>query len=209
MTHDLVPLPAATPATSSPADAPDVAPATGDQPTEDGVAAFLAALAETGMVKEAITRTGVPRATLYRRRSSDAAFATQWAEALALGLDQLRDEGVRRALHGVERPVFHAGKLVGTVRHYSDALLMFLLRSHQPEVYREPRRGELSASQATEEELARAFEEGGSAALGEILARIDGRTRYIWQTGDPEVDAIKARELGLDPETLQPLKPLR
>ncbi|HEX2275207.1 MAG TPA: hypothetical protein VHG90_15170, partial [Acidimicrobiales bacterium] len=36
-------------------------------------------------------------------------------------------EARRRALHGVEEDVYHDGRVVGTRRVYSDALLMFLL----------------------------------------------------------------------------------
>ena len=38
---------------------------------------------------------------------------------------------------GVPKPVYYQGKLIGHVPHYSDALLMFLLRAHRPEIYRD------------------------------------------------------------------------
>src|SRR3546814_13265486 len=34
-------------------------------------------------------------------------------------------------------PHFHQGRVAGTVRKYSDSLLMFLLRAHRPDRYRE------------------------------------------------------------------------
>ncbi|CAN0486040.1 unnamed protein product [Discosporangium mesarthrocarpum] len=54
------------------------------------------------MVAEAARQAGVPRATLYRKKAGDSRFAARWAAALEAGLDQLRDEAVRRAYHGVE-----------------------------------------------------------------------------------------------------------
>jgi len=49
---------------------------------------------------------------------------------------------VRRARDGVEEPIFHQGKNVGTVRKYSDTLLIFLLKSHKPERYNPPQKQE-------------------------------------------------------------------
>jgi hypothetical protein len=52
---------------------------------------------------------------------------------------------------GVERPVYQGKDLVGTIREFSDSLLMFGLKAKRPEVYRERRdvqiKGELSLSQ--------------------------------------------------------------
>lgn len=49
----------------------------------------------------------------------------------------LEQEAYRRAVEGVEEPVYQGGELVGTVRRYSDKLLEFLLRGRRPQVYRE------------------------------------------------------------------------
>ena len=37
----------------------------------------------------------------------------------------------------VDKPVHYKGERVDTIREYSDALLMFLLRGHRPNIYRE------------------------------------------------------------------------
>lgn len=158
-------------------------PAGGNRLSRAGMDAFLVALAETGMVREAVRRSGVPRASLYRKRARDARFAAAWAAALDAGLDQLRDEAVRRALTGEERPVWWRGAAVGAVRQYSDALLMFLLRAHQPRIYREPKPADHAAAaradRAQQAALAEAFKAGGDAAIGELLGSIDGKTRGI------------------------------
>jgi hypothetical protein len=149
--------------------------------TARGIAGFLEALAETGMVVEAAARAGVPRASLYRKKAADADFAAAWAAALETGLDGLRDEAVRRARDGVEQTVWYRGEPVGTVRRYSDQLLMFLLRAHQPAVYRESR-GNACAEE--EEEV---------DEISEMLARIDGKTRSIHAEGD-EPDGVSPQE---------------
>lgn len=58
-------------------------------------------------------------------------------EALDVGAGALEDEAVRRAYVGVEEPLFYQGKQCGTVRKYSDTLLIFLLKGAKPAKYRE------------------------------------------------------------------------
>ena len=65
-----------------------------------------------------------------RRRSED--FAAQWDDALEEGTDLLDAEARRRAVTGIDKPVFYKGKVVGSITTYSDRLLMFLLRAHDP-----------------------------------------------------------------------------
>ncbi len=62
-----------------------------------------------------------------------------------MGADALEDEAMRRAIDGVEKPVFRGGEVVGHVRDYSDSMLMFLLKSRKPEVF-----GGKGISEATE-----------------------------------------------------------
>ena len=47
----------------------------------------------------------------------------------------MEQEAFRRALDGVEEPIFHRGVQVGSVTKYSDNLLQFLLRGRRPNVY--------------------------------------------------------------------------
>ena len=96
---------------------------------------FLAWLAESCSVVEACQRSGVPRQTAYDLRREDQAFAAAWDDGLRLGVEALHDEAVRRAKKGVRRPVYQGKELVGYVSEYSDRLLMFLLKAHDPEKY--------------------------------------------------------------------------
>jgi hypothetical protein len=77
------------------------------------------------------------------RGSTSCALTTRgseaWDDAVEVGTQRLEDEAIRRATEGWEEPVYQRGELVGHVRRYSDALLMFLLRGRRPEVYGERR----------------------------------------------------------------------
>jgi len=96
---------------------------------------FFHQLGRTGSVTTAAERSGLRRATLYKLRATDEAIATRWQRALDLGVERLQDDAMRRALDGVERPVWRNGEQVGTVQQYDNRLLQFLLKSHRPEIY--------------------------------------------------------------------------
>ncbi|NQW08293.1 MAG: terminase [Alphaproteobacteria bacterium] len=100
-------------------------------------AAFLTALAETGNVSAAARAAKASRSRAYQLKAADPDFAAEWVDALETAIDALDAEARRRALDGVETPHFHQGRVCGTVRKYSDTLLMFLLRAHRPARYRE------------------------------------------------------------------------
>ena len=70
-----------------------------------------------------------------RRRSED--FAAQWDNALEEGTDLLEAEARRRAVTGIDKPVYYKGEVVGSITKYSDRLLMFLLRAHRPQKFRD------------------------------------------------------------------------
>ena len=95
-------------------------------------AAFLEALAESGIVTAAIGAAGLSRRALYDWRNEDPIFAADWEEALEIGLDSLQDEAIRRARDGIEQPIYQQGLRVGSVHKYSDLLLMFLIKHCRP-----------------------------------------------------------------------------
>jgi hypothetical protein len=67
----------------------------------------------------------------------DKAFKALYDEAHEDALDQLEEEARRRAVDGVLEPLVSAGKLVTTVKKYSDALLITLLKGKRPDTFRE------------------------------------------------------------------------
>ncbi len=119
--------------------------------------AFLAALAATCSVTRACGAASLGRRTVYEWREADPEFAARWDDAKRLGVEALEDEGIRRAAEGVNEPVFYQGAECGTVRKYSDTLLIFLLKAHNPEKYRENSKielaGHLAVTNMTEDEI--------------------------------------------------------
>ena len=77
------------------------------------------------------------RQVAYRARDSSRQFRADWDEALKEARELLEAEARRRAAVGVDEPVFYKGEVVGQIRKYSDNLLMFLLKAHWPEKFRE------------------------------------------------------------------------
>jgi hypothetical protein len=100
-------------------------------------AEFVEQLFEHGNVTVAARAIGVSRASLYEARERDEAFAAEWDNAVQSYCDLLEYEADRRAMKGVEKPLLYKGAIVAHVHEYSDALLMFRLKSLRPEKYRE------------------------------------------------------------------------
>lgn len=98
---------------------------------------FLATLSQTGNVSRACAAAGIGRMTAYEWKREDTVFAQAWEDAIEAGTDDLAQEAIRRAHIGVDDPVYYKGEVCGTVRKYSDTLLIFLLKSHRPSVYKE------------------------------------------------------------------------
>lgn len=105
--------------------------------TPEKRAQFLALLSEYGNVSRAAQECELSRPYLYKVKSEDASFATEWEEAARVGAARLEDEARRRAVEGWEEPVWHKGEMCGTVRKFSDTLLICLLKAHHPDKYRE------------------------------------------------------------------------
>ena len=98
---------------------------------------FLEALATGASITAAARSAGVDRRTPYKWRDGDTAFDEEWVSHFEAGTDVLEDEARRRAVEGVKRPIYHAGKRVGYVMEYSDKLLIDQLHARRPEKYRE------------------------------------------------------------------------
>ena len=96
-------------------------------------AEFLKALSETANITISSQIADLPRRTAYRWLKTDPEFAAAWEEALEQATERLEEEVRRRAVDGVDEPVFHQGEICGCRRKYSDNLLMFLLKKRKPE----------------------------------------------------------------------------
>lgn len=105
---------------------------TKEQQQEDVLTAFEA----SAHITKACKKAKVPRRTFYNWLKEDD-FKKQFEEALEISIGVLEDEATRRAIEGTLKPVYHQGIQVGTVREYSDTLLMFLLKGKAPQKYKD------------------------------------------------------------------------
>lgn len=119
-------------------------------PKKDFIEVFLDRLSKSPNVTAAAKAAGYSRKFFYELRKDDPDFAEAWQDALAQSLDVAEGELYRRAVRGVVKKVFYQDKQIDTVREYSDTLLIFLLKSHKPEVYRETTRNEVSGPNGNE-----------------------------------------------------------
>jgi hypothetical protein len=94
--------------------------------------AFIAALAEIGMVSAAARAVGMSRKSAYallERAGPESGLARAWAAARDEGRDNANDTAIGRAIYGVEVPYFYRGIQRGTRRVYNDRLLIAALRA--------------------------------------------------------------------------------
>ena len=104
--------------------------------TEEQQVAFLAYVGEhpACSVREACEALGLQRRAVRALRRSDQDFDADYHEARGLTPEKILAEMRRRAIDGVEEPVFHDGEIVGTITKYSDRLLMALGKGFVPEL---------------------------------------------------------------------------
>jgi len=99
-------------------------------------AAFLKELARRANVSAAARQAKIDRQTAYNWYKNDPDFAAAWDEAVEVAVDGLENEAWRRAAAGTLEPVFQKGEKVGTIRRYSDSLMITLLKAHRPEKFK-------------------------------------------------------------------------
>lgn len=106
--------------------------------------AFLTAFSHLGLVTRAARAAKVDRTNHFLWKRDDPEYAEAFAVAEELAAESLEDAAITRARDGMDRPVFHQGKICGYVREYSDTLLIFALKGAKPEKYRDRWSGELT-----------------------------------------------------------------
>lgn len=105
---------------------------------------FFHVLAESANVTRAAEAIGMARRYMYELRAEDPEFKAQWDAAVEMGTDSLEDEATRRAKEGWDEPVWYQGEQCGTVKKYSDTLLIVQLKARRPEKYRDRTSTELT-----------------------------------------------------------------
>jgi hypothetical protein len=109
---------------------------------------FLGAFRSSGNVRLAAEAAGVDRSRHYHWLTEDPEYGDEFAAAKEDAIEALEAEVYRRGVQGVDEPVgWYRGQAGGTVKKYSDLLLLALLRAHAPERWRE--RVEVRGAMAT------------------------------------------------------------
>lgn len=127
---------------------------------------FLDNLEIYGNVSLSCKKAKVSRMTIYNWKEQDPKFNNDYEISAKLGVEALEDEARRRAFEGTTKPVYQGGKKVGSVKEYSDTLLIFLLNGAKPEVYKN--RHEFSGKVGFVHEID--YSKLSNAALEEIAA---------------------------------------
>ena len=96
---------------------------------------FIENLMETGEPALAAKACGFTLATCQKHARDDEEFARAGFEALQAYRATISAEIHRRAIDGVEEPIFQGGMEVGSKRKYSDALLLAHAKRHMPNEY--------------------------------------------------------------------------
>jgi hypothetical protein len=99
--------------------------------------AFLAALQDCGRITIACEKSHVPRRTVYNWRDDDKQFEKDWDKAIERAADVFEDEAIRRAYEGYDEPIVYQGNITGSVKKYSDTLLIFLLKGNKSDKYKD------------------------------------------------------------------------
>lgn len=99
--------------------------------------AFLKAFAICGNISMAAKAAKCHRQAHYGWMKDDKEYPARFKDAQDTAVDRMEAEADRRALRGVEEPVFYEGQQCGYKMRYSDNLLMFRLKALRPDQYRD------------------------------------------------------------------------
>jgi hypothetical protein len=98
---------------------------------------LLAAYERLGSIMGAAEEVGIARSDHYEWLEHDEAYAAMWIEAQEASTQVLEREAVTRATVGQDKGVYYQGEKVGVEQYKSDVLLIFMLKSRRPDVYRD------------------------------------------------------------------------
>lgn len=108
-----------------------------DRTKKERQADFIEWFSEYASISRAAKKAKIHRSVIYDWLKKEKAFKKLFEDACEAALGSLEDEAVRRAYEGMNKPVFQGGKKVGSVREYSDTLLIVLLKARAPEKYKD------------------------------------------------------------------------
>ena len=104
--------------------------------TEETQRLFILALSDCGCVSAAARAVGMSARSAYRLLDADGAdsFAAAWDQAIARGIERLREVAMNRAFEGSWVPVVRRGRLVRFEHRLNDRLAIGLLSGRNASV---------------------------------------------------------------------------
>jgi len=99
--------------------------------------AFLSAYARLGVISEACREARIGRQTHYNWLENDPDYVERFRLAHETSVDMAEAELRRRGIEGYDKPIYQGGELVGYVREYSDACLIFYLKGRRGDIFKE------------------------------------------------------------------------
>jgi hypothetical protein len=99
------------------------------------IEAFLAEYAVTARISLAAQKAGVRRGDHYKWLEKDPDYVQAFEHVKRLAADYVQAEIVRRAVDGYDEDVFYQGQKCGTIKRYSDGLMILLAKGMMPEMY--------------------------------------------------------------------------
>ena len=153
--------------------------------TEETQRLFILALSDCGCVAAAARAVGMSARSAYRLLDADGAdgFARAWDQAIARGIERLRDTAFDRAFNGAWVPVVRKGRLVRFEHRTNDRLAIGLLSGRRASIadqreqaasrrkYRQ-RKKELAEREAEEKRAAEAHAAEYQASLDRIADKL-------------------------------------
>jgi hypothetical protein len=97
---------------------------------------FLRVLEKSGRMNAAAEASGMSIGAVVRRMETNPEFCALVEKAKSYRKELLIDEALRRAVTGVDEPVFYMGAICGYKTNYSDSLLAKLMDAYDPEKFR-------------------------------------------------------------------------
>ena len=98
---------------------------------------FLIALGALGTIRDSVIFTGIPRAQHFRWLDKDDDYKLKYQRAQDTFSEVLEAQLYKRAIVGVEEPIYAKGEIVGYKTKYSDNLLITALKANLPDKYAE------------------------------------------------------------------------
>jgi hypothetical protein len=99
---------------------------------------FINSFCELANITKSAKASRIGRRTVYDWLETDKDFKIKFKKARKVAIGVLEDEAHRRAVEGIDKPVFYKGKRVrAKVKEYSDTLLIVLLKANAPKKYKD------------------------------------------------------------------------